>query len=164
MKLKIKIIWTSVVILVFCSVFMIQKIVNQDRQKRQPSENLLSNISKLHLENIGGSSFLLPVEDISNTIVIYYSSECDHCQYEATEIKKSIASFSNANILMISSEPIKTIKSFSEQYGLSDEASVIFAKINRDDVYETFGSVSIPPHLYLWQRPQAAFDTRHHGG
>ncbi len=101
----------------------------------------------LPIVSMDSSKYELP--KTTSTVVILFNTTCDHCQYEATEIKKSITSFSQSSILMVSSEPIKTIKAFSKDYGLSNEESVTFAKINRDDVFETFGSVSIP-HIFIY--------------
>ncbi len=105
-------------------------------------------LKSLSIVSMDSSKYELPNNTIP-TIIILFNTTCEHCQYEATEIKKSITSFSQLSILMVSSEPIKTIKAFSKEYGLSNEASVTFAKINRDDVYETFGSVSIP-HIFIY--------------
>jgi thiol-disulfide isomerase/thioredoxin len=102
----------------------------------------ITSLKSLQIVAMDSSKYELHI--LTATVVILFNTTCEHCQYEATEIKKSISFFEKTSILMISSEPIKTIKAFAEEYGLNSEANITFAKINRDDVFETFGSVSIP--------------------
>ncbi|MFM9840540.1 MAG: peroxiredoxin family protein [Cyclobacteriaceae bacterium] len=108
----------------------------------------IASLKSLPIVSMDSSIYELP-KQAKPVIIILFNTSCEHCQYEATEIKKSISSFQKASILMVSSEPIKIIKAFSVQYGLDNEPSVTFAKINRDDVFETFGSVSIP-HIFIY--------------
>jgi thioredoxin-related protein len=114
------------------------------------AKDKIASLKSLPIIAMDSSKYELPNNTIP-TIIILFNTTCEHCQYEAKEIKKSISSFSQASILMISSEPIKTIKAFSEQYGLNNEASVSFTKINRENIFETFGSVSIP-HIFIYNK------------
>jgi thiol-disulfide isomerase/thioredoxin len=144
--LKKMLVTIGATLLIALVLFMVYGIVEKVIDIRRAGEKELI-LNEGSLFNTDSTTYQV---DFSNPIIlIYFNSECEHCQYEATEIKKSISLFSKTSILMISSEPIEAIKVFSGQYELSNEPAVTFAKINRDDVYKTFGSVSIP-HIFIY--------------
>ncbi|MCA4893610.1 MAG: redoxin domain-containing protein [Cytophagales bacterium] len=107
-----------------------------------------ASLKSLPIVTMDSSKYELTNNSIP-TIIILFNTTCEHCQYEATEIKKSIDFFSQVRVLMISSETIEVIKAFGDQYGLTNKPSITFAKISPDDVFETFGSVSIP-HIFIY--------------
>jgi hypothetical protein len=127
---------------------MLNKTVAKLRAVDRAKEKLAS-LKSLPIVIMDSSMYELP--NSVPTVVMLFNTACEHCHYEVTEIKKSISSFQRTSILMISSEPIKTIKAFAKEYGLDSEATITFAKINRDDVFETFGSVSIP-HILIYDK------------
>ncbi|MEM6737498.1 MAG: hypothetical protein AAF620_15665 [Bacteroidota bacterium] len=60
----------------------------------------------------------LPVKPTA--ILIFFNSECEHCQWEMQEISKSIDLFSQHQLLLASFEPEQEAISFLNQYGLSN--------------------------------------------
>jgi len=68
-------------------------------------------------------------------VLIYFNSECDHCQYEAEDIKNNIRAFSKATLVFMSSEPLTKINAFAEASGLSDQTNVSFTKITSEDYF-----------------------------
>lgn len=49
----------------------------------------------------------------------------------------------------MSSENISIIKKTSEDFGLAGLTNIHFTKINARDVFDTFGSVSVP-HVFIY--------------
>jgi thioredoxin-related protein len=86
-----------------------------------------------------------------NVSIIYFNSTCEHCQYELKEIKDHLEMLARTYLVFVSSENIADIRSFSSRSGLTDRDNVSFAKINPGDVYDTFGSVSIP-HIFIYDK------------
>lgn len=84
------------------------------------------------------------------TVLVYFNSECEHCQYELSEIKKNMRSFQSSQLLLISSENISEIKKVAVEF---DFTNAVFLKINREDVFEKFGALSVP-HLLLYSSDQ----------
>jgi thioredoxin-related protein len=142
------VLWALTILFVLLIAWMGNKTVEKLRTVDKAKEKIAS-LKSLPIVVMDSSRYELPTT--VSTVVILFNTTCEHCQYEATEIKKSISFFSKTSILMISSEPIKKIKTFSEEYALNNESSVTFAKISRDDVFETFGSVSIP-HIFIYSK------------
>lgn len=111
--------------------------------------NKIQSLPEVPLYDLDSTAFQL--SSIHPTVLIYFNTECEHCQYEAVEIKKSIEYFKKESILLISSEGIKKITEFSRKHGLNIYSFVNFAKIKPEDVYETFGSIHAP-HVFIYSR------------
>lgn len=82
-------------------------------------------------------------------VLIYFNSECDHCQYEVKDIKKNIMAFSNVTVVFMSSEPLAKIRAFAEGSGLRDQTSVFFTKIDSNDALTSFGTLAVP-HVFIY--------------
>ncbi len=78
------------------------------------------------------------------TILVYFNSTCEHCQYEAAEISKHIKEFENINLLFVSEQNLAEIRAFSETYGLDKQENVKFLKAPDNGFYKVFGSSPIP--------------------
>lgn len=87
------------------------------------------------------------IQDLSSgnaTVVIYFSPDCEHCQYEASALKKNIASFHRVQIIMITRAGPDEIKAFEKSYGLYGIPFIHFLW-DRDDLFsKTFGTMEFP--------------------
>ncbi len=79
-----------------------------------------------------------------NTIFIYFNSECDFCQHEAQSISENLDSFKNVQFIFVSTEPIKIIKKFLEQYNLNNKQNITFLYDNLYTFSSRFDATSIP--------------------
>ena len=121
--------------------FMIYLIIERVSHKR---------LTRLELQNL--DNFLLFDFDSARfhlsqnrkTIVVYFDSECDHCQYELNQIYINKNSFKDSDIILMSSESISTIKRYAEKSCPADLDNIRFTKINPDQAYETFGTLAVP--------------------
>lgn len=94
-------------------------------------------------------SLVYTINPSSSVCIIYFDSNCEYCQYELKEIKKNIPLFTHSQIVFISSQNIASIKKVSEDYGLAKISNIDFVKINAIDVFDTFGSASLP-HIFIY--------------
>jgi len=90
------------------------------------------------------------VPDIS-TLIIFFNSECNHCQYEANEIQQKLSAFSGTNLLFISDEPKEKIIAFSKEFQLYDKENIWWLKMQPEDVYKTFGPIMVP-HIWIYSK------------
>jgi hypothetical protein len=60
-------------------------------------------------------------------MIVYFDSECDHCQYELNQIFINKNSFQDSDIVLMSSELISTIKHMLRELP-SDLANIRFDK------------------------------------
>lgn len=89
----------------------------------------------------------------SNTIFIYFNSECDFCQHEAQSISDNLDSFKNVQFIFVSTEPIETIKQFSEQYNLNNKQNITFLYDNLSTFSSQFDANSIP-YILIYDQNQ----------
>jgi thiol-disulfide isomerase/thioredoxin len=85
------------------------------------------------------------------TLILYFNSECDHCQYEAEAISQNVNKFENVNLLWVSYESLSIIRQFANTYKLASYPNIHFTKINHKAILSTFGSVSIP-HIFIYDK------------
>ena len=81
------------------------------------------------------------------TVVVYFNSECSICQYEAQAIYQDSVALQDANIVMLSSEPLAAIQAFGSHYGLDQRANIHLFGIDPVAVTQAFGAVSVPSVL-----------------
>lgn len=82
--------------------------------------------------------------------IFYYNAECEHCQYEATQINKMINAFKNTQVLMVSTNAPKETAGFAKTYGL-DKASFIWLYDKEYSFYKWFGK-SVAPSVYIYNK------------
>ncbi len=78
------------------------------------------------------------------TILMYFNSTCEHCQYEASQISEQIDKFSKVNLLFVSEQNLAEIRTFSERYNLDKQENIKFLKAPDNGFYKVFGSSPIP--------------------
>lgn len=101
----------------------------------------------------GLDSLVYTINSSSSVCIVYFDSNCEYCQYELKEIKNNISLFTHSQIVFISSQDIASIKKASEDYGLAKIFNIDFVKINSIDVFDTFGSASLP-HIFIYDSNQ----------
>ena len=96
-----------------------------------------------------------PPQSDQPTVIFYFNSECHICQYEAQAIRQDSVALKHANLVMISSEPLATIRTFATRYGLDQRPNIRWLGMDPVAVTRTFGAVSVPsifiynPHRQL---------------
>ncbi len=136
------ILWCLSILLVCAVAWLASSTVRKINKKKEVKEK--NNVlHELPIFSMDSTSYSI-VNEQKPIVLILFNTGCEHCQYEAGEIKKSIASFSQVSIVMVSSEPIAAIKEFALKYEVSHEPNITFCKIDPSKVFETFGGGSIP--------------------
>jgi hypothetical protein len=82
-------------------------------------------------------------------VIIYFSPDCGHCQFEAKEIIKHSEDFKSVTFLWVSFHPLIAIKSFASQYGLDKLPNMIYG---RDPKYflPSFYRVEFTPYMAVY--------------
>lgn len=78
------------------------------------------------------------------TIFIYFNSECDYCHHEAQTISDHIDKFNAVQFVFVSTEPIETIRQFSELYNLNQQQNITFSHDKTYLFSSRFDATSIP--------------------
>ena len=84
-------------------------------------------------------------------LVVHFHPECEHCQYEISEIFKSNIPKSFTKVFLISSAHLDSIRNFLKQFNYTDYKSVIPLVDTSFSFQEIFGKGSIPSS-YVYSR------------
>lgn len=124
---------------------LVYSIFKKAQIKRVAKENLMQ-LPDLILYNLDSSRFHFPQSSLA---VIFFDTGCEICVDESAQIFDHKKSFSNKNIVMISSERIETIREFMIQSKLNELPTVVFTKILPEQVFKNFGSLTVP-HVFIY--------------
>jgi thiol-disulfide isomerase/thioredoxin len=133
----------ALTIAITCVLFLSIGIVKKSRAKKMISGRA-SSLPKVTLFAMDSGFYAFPPLAIG---VIFFNSSCEHCQYELRDLSSKMQLFSNKQLVLLSSENISVIKKTAEEMGLNQFTNIHFAKINAKDVFESFGSISVPDIL-----------------
>lgn len=83
------------------------------------------------------------------TVIMYFSPDCSHCQWEVKELVDSMKYFGNVFFVLASYKKMPEIKEFSEKYHLSEQKNI---RIGRDTAYflPTFYKVKFTPFIGVY--------------
>lgn len=84
-------------------------------------------------------------------LIVHYHPECDHCQYEISEILKSKIPFVFSSVILVSSAHPDSIKSFLSNLNVKDYSTVIPLLDTSYKFEEIFGRGTIPS-TYIYNR------------
>lgn len=142
MRKIIKII-ISIILILFLS-YMLTIIIKKVKHKSLITEQI-QTIPQFLFVNISNNKAYTN-KDIENNkacLIIYYNSECNHCEYEAEQISTHIDKFENYQILMISYESLENILAFKEKYKLNNNL-ITFLQDPKYQFDDIFGNSPIP--------------------
>ena len=127
--------------------FFVYKIVTTIQTKNQ----LQKNIASLPAFQFTNSQNHLFTNDSlaknKNTLLLFFNTTCEHCQYETAQILKNNASFSNSNVLFISRQSKNDIQLFDSTYQLFKYAFIKLLRDSTDYSYTIFGINSFPSSI-----------------
>jgi peroxiredoxin len=106
----------------------------------QPAKNELPNITLFGDDGKAFSATTLP----GNAVLIFFITDCDHCQREATDLQKNLAGFEKYNLYFISMEEFGLINKFATDYKLNGHANVHFLRADGLTVFNSLGNLKTP--------------------
>ncbi|HEY0611208.1 MAG TPA: redoxin domain-containing protein [Chitinophaga sp.] len=114
------------------------------QQKRETQEQSRQQLPAANFTRLDGKTInLKELGAERKTMIIYFSPDCDHCQYEAKAIKAHIDQFAGTVICMITKATSSQAAEFAATYQLENELIHIFTD-HTGTFYEQFGMVSVP--------------------
>ncbi len=128
-------------ILIGCGASMDKKVEQMEVQAPNDLPNMTISFldgSQLHAKKLEGKS-----------VLILFFPDCDHCQREAAQIQKHIASFKGYTLYFLTTAPKQEAEKFAVDYKLNNVKNVKFGFITVNDVLSNFGAVATPS-LYIY--------------
>ncbi|MBL7845848.1 MAG: redoxin domain-containing protein [Cyclobacteriaceae bacterium] len=84
-------------------------------------------------------------------VLIYFNSECDHCQREIEALKKDIQLFRRCSLVLMSSQPLPEIISFVAASGFKPADSVAVVHVSYESIATSFGQLTLP-QIFVYSR------------
>jgi peroxiredoxin len=129
--------------LLLATTFLVSMIYRKMEVKKTVANNI-KKIPHVRLKNLNNSDFYFPDNSDFHKVLIFFHTECEHCQNEVSEIKKHIELFEKTKVYFISIEPIDTIKKFTITNNLTSYSNLSFKHIEGIDSNKQFGIVTFP--------------------
>jgi hypothetical protein len=126
-----------------CILFLISGIVNKVHEHDRSTKKI-SKFPSFTFTTLDNKPFNSSDIKSGPILLIRFHPECEHCQYEISELFKSIIPTTGIKIIMISSAPVDTVTKFLNNYKYKNYSSVIPLLDLSYTFEEIFGRSSIP--------------------
>ena len=126
----------------FAAVISIFAQQNPEQPKTQQSPT----IPVFHILKVDSASYYTnnDLKKHHETIIMYFSPECDHCKHQTKEMLAEIDKLKNIEIVMATYFPLSEMKDFYKNFHISDYPNII---MGRDEKYQ------IPSHYKIQSLP-----------
>lgn len=132
------------VLVLFLLVFMCYKVITKINHKKEVAEHI-KTIPLFSYSTINGGKFTnKDLKENSPVLFLYFNSECEHCQSEASQIKENINEFKNVQLVFISFEKPIQIEEFATKYKLNQYANITFLCDSKVSFATAFDVNSLP--------------------
>lgn len=118
----------------------------QRYQSKKESEQRIQTLQHVCFESLtGGQVFVDEFDSRKPTVIIYFHPECEHCQYEASEIGKQAEQFEKANMIMITpDDSTKQVEAFAAKYHLWEVDNLTVLLDRNHQFLKSFGTTVFP--------------------
>jgi peroxiredoxin len=125
-------------------VFMGYKVISKINYKKEVAEHI-KTIPEFSYKTTAGKTFTeKDLKENIPTVFLYFNSECEHCQSEATQIQENIEKFTDIQLVFISFEEPEKIIDFAKKYKIDHYDTVTFLCDKQVSFATTFDVKSIP--------------------
>jgi protein-disulfide isomerase len=119
----------------------------QTLQHKKEIETKMQQLPTISLRGLDSTGVTL-TQKSQPTVLFYFDPHCEHCQHEATELKKQSQDFKNAQLLWLSTERLWVLRAFEKEYGLQKKIpSLTIAQISPQEAAQQFGFRTVPTIL-----------------
>lgn len=149
MKKNLKVIILIVIISLLG--FMTYKVIAKIKQKREVAEHI-KTIPPFSYPTINGKMFThKDLKENTPTLFLYFNSECEHCQSEASQIQDNIINFKNFQLIFVSFEEKNKIIAFAKKYKLDHYDNITFL-LDKQITFSTTFDVNSLPTMILYNK------------
>lgn len=129
------------------------KIISKINHKNEVAIHI-KTIPNFLYKNVNGGTFgKVNLKPNTNTIFLYFNTDCEFCQEEAKQIKANLEQFKAIQLVFISIEKTATIKNFAINNKLNIYDNVHFLCDESMDFSSSFDVTSLPT-LVLYDEKQ----------
>ena len=103
-----------------------------------------------HTDSTAFNTHSIPKKN-KQTVLIYFSPTCGHCQHQAEEITGHIGEFKNVNFLFVSAYPLEEIQKFAATYAM-DKFKNITVAYDPESKMVRFLEIRSLPGIYIYDK------------
>lgn len=120
-------------------------------QSKKEATGRVQSLTHVYFESLTGGQICVDEFDAQKpTVIIYFHPECEHCQYEASEIGKQAEQFEKANMILITpDDSTKRIEAFATKYHLW-EVDNLTILLDRNMQFKNQFGTSIFPSVFIY--------------
>ena len=120
-------------------------------QSKKEIGNLIQTVQHCCFESLAGREMCIDEFNPGQpTVIIYFHPECEHCQYEASEIGNSSDQFEKANMILITADDsIARIEDFAMRYHLW-EVDNLTILLDRKKIFKNHFGTTIVPSIFIY--------------
>jgi hypothetical protein len=130
--------------------FLVAGILNKAQKHKQISEKI-SELPSFSFITLSNETFNSSEIKRGPVLLVRFHRECEHCQYEISELLKSSIPGCGANIILVSSDYPDSIRKFLNKFKYTDYPSVILLADTSYAFGDIFGSDIIPSN-YIYNK------------
>jgi len=123
----------------------------QSYKTKKESGTKIQTLQHFSFESInGGQIWIDGFNPEQPTVIIYFHPECEHCQYEASEIGKQPERFGKVNMIMITpDDSTKRVEAFAIKYRLWEVDNLVISFDRKNQFKNQFGA-SVIPSVFIY--------------
>ena len=123
----------------------------QSYKTKKESVAKIQTLQHFSFESVnGGQIWIDGFNPDQPTVIIYFHPECEHCQYEASEIGKQPEMFGKVNMIMITSDDsTQRVEAFAISYRLLEVDNLTILLDRKNQFKNQFGA-SVIPSVFIY--------------
>jgi len=120
-------------------------------QVKKEIENRIQTLQHCSFKTTNGSEvFVDSFNPHQYTVIMYFHPECEHCQYEASQIGLNAPLFEKVNMILITpDDSLKRIDDFAISYHLWDVDNLTIL-VDRDNRFVSYFGASLIPSVFIY--------------
>jgi thiol-disulfide isomerase/thioredoxin len=146
-----KIITGFVLTIFFLAITLIVVGIGNKLNKGKIIREHISKLPQFSFATLQNTSFNSSSIIKGPVLIVWYHPDCEHCQYEISEILESKIAKSNCRILLISDADRNDINDFLSQFNISEKPGII-TLLDTASVFNNVFGADIIPSNYIYDR------------
>lgn len=113
--------------------------------QNQAVQNLINQIPDFEFGTLAGDTISLKfLDNEESTVIVYFNTHCDFCQFELEELERRVSEFEKVHFLLVSAEPKDTLRSYSAQHSFDSLPNVDICRCSYKKLRQWFGKLAAP--------------------
>jgi thiol-disulfide isomerase/thioredoxin len=120
-------------------------------KKENVAAERIKHLPEFSLTDINSNSFTTAEIKEGPLLIVYFHPECEHCQYEISELFRSSLLESDIKLMLVSNAPRDSIGCFLENYSLK-KTTGIWTLVDTAFVFNDIFGMQVVPSVFLYNR------------